>query len=122
MSSKTSSSFDPSSPCYINDIKIYHNGLPGPFRIESDNLDVRLKATVDSHGHISNIVFRNRKGEHPKDYIFVDRRGNLYFTGDVRLAQVVVVIMGLACEAVGVPERVSIMVSPEIGNQRASVR
>jgi len=122
MSSKASSSFDPSSPCYINDIKIYHNGLPGPFRIESDNLDVRLKATLDSNGNISNTDYRNRKGEHPKDPILVDQRGNLYFTGDVRLAQVVIVIMGLACEAVGVPERVSIMVSPDIGNQRASMR
>ena len=122
MSSKASSSSDPSGPTYINDIKIYYNGLPGPFRIESDNLDVRLKAMVDSNGNISNIDFRNRKGEHPKDYIFVDRRGYLNFTGDASLAQVVIVIMGLACEAVGVPERVSIEVRPDIGNQGASMR
>lgn len=122
MSSKASASSDPSGPCYINDIKIYHNGLPGPFRIESENLDVRLKARVDSNGNISHIDFRRRSGDHPKDHIFVDRQGYLNFTGDARLAQVVIVIMGLACEAVGVPERVSIQVRSEIGDQVASMR
>ena len=122
MSSKASASSESSGPCYINDIKIYHNGLPGSFRIESDNLDVRLRATIDSHGNISNIVFRNRKGEHPNDYIFVDRQGNVHFTGDARLGEVAIVIMGLVCGAVGMPERVSIMVSRDISNQGTNMR
>jgi hypothetical protein len=114
MDSNMSGSHDLQEPSYINDIKIYHNGLPGSFRVESENLDVRLKASVDSNGKISDIIFRNRNGEQIRDGIFADLRGSLYFTGDARLAQIVIVVMGMACEAVGLPERVSIVVSPEL--------
>ncbi|CEI66009.1 hypothetical protein FVEN_g4580 [Fusarium venenatum] len=114
MASDMNSTHVPQEPSYITDIKVYHNGLPGNFRVESDSLDVRLKATVDSRGKISDIEFKHRNGEQIRNGIFTDRRGSLYFTGDARLAQIVIVVMGIACEAVRVPERVSIMVSPEL--------
>ncbi|CAF3636716.1 unnamed protein product [Fusarium graminearum] len=57
----------PQEPTCINDIKVYHKGLPGAFRIESENLDVRLKAVVNSHGKIFDIQFKNRNGEQMRD-------------------------------------------------------
>ncbi|KAL6920987.1 hypothetical protein FSST1_005013 [Fusarium sambucinum] len=114
MSSGMNGTNVPREPYYITDFKVYYNGLPGDFRIESESLDVRLKATVDSRGKVFNIEFKYLNGEQIRDGIFTDGRGSLYFVGDARLAQIVIVVMGIACEAVRVPERVSIMVSPEL--------
>lgn len=116
MSAKPSGSRSSQEPTYINDIKVYHRGLPGPFRIKSDSLNVHLKAEVDSNGIVSKIDLRNCDGEPLRDGMFADLRGSLYFTGDARLAQIVIVVMGVACEAMGVPERVSVMVSAESGS------
>ncbi|EKJ79251.1 hypothetical protein NXS19_002675 [Fusarium pseudograminearum] len=113
MASNMTHTLDPQEPTYINDIKVYHKGLPGVFRIESENLDVRLKAVVNSHGKISDIQFKNRNGEQMRDQIFADIRGSLYFTGSARLAQIVIVMMGISCETIGEPERVSMVVGPD---------
>ncbi|PTD12125.1 hypothetical protein FCULG_00004917 [Fusarium culmorum] len=102
MASNMNPTLGPQEPTYINDIKVYHKGLPGVFRIESENLDVRLKA-----------VFKNRNGEQMRDQIFADIRGSLYFTGSARLAQIVIVMMGISCETIGEPERVSMVVGPD---------